>query len=126
MKEKIEKSNTEEILELNMVQSGMLFHYLKEAGENRYNVQLAFDINGTLDIPLMQDAFQRVQSQNEVLRSVFRWEGISKPVQIILKDYPFNFVYHDLCQQSPEYVSDFVQYFLLKDQNDRFDLRRLP
>ncbi|HEX8531173.1 MAG TPA: condensation domain-containing protein, partial [Cytophagales bacterium] len=82
MKEKIEKSNVQEIFELSMIQKGMLFHYLKEANEHLYNAQLSFRIEGSFDFGAFKAALYAVQAQHEVLRSVFRWEEISKPVQI--------------------------------------------
>ncbi|MCE7996677.1 MAG: amino acid adenylation domain-containing protein [Roseivirga sp.] len=125
MTEKIEKSNVDGIFELSMVQKGMLFHYLKEDQGNLYNVQLSFKIEGDLDVDLFKKAFEKVQSGNEVLRSVFRWDKISKPIQIVLKDCPVDFTYHDLVQEKTEASSEFVEQFLIDDRNQRFDLTKL-
>src|SRR3954467_2205569 len=86
VKAKIKKSNVQDILELNMIQEGMLYHYLRENEENIYNVQLSFRIEGEVDPVLLKKAFESVQAGNEVLRSVFSWEKLSRPVQIIFKD----------------------------------------
>lgn len=125
MNDKIEKSSVDEIFELNMVQKGMLYHYLKEDKENQYNVQLSFSMEGDLDIDLFKKAFGVVQSNNEVLRSVFRWEKVSKPIQIVLKECPIDFIHHDISKNKTSSESDFVLQYLIKDRNKRFDLTDL-
>lgn len=70
---------------MNPSQKGILFHYLRDEVSNVYNVRLSFRLSGLLSIARLEEALAELVSQNEVLRSVFRWEGISKPVQIILK-----------------------------------------
>ncbi|MBC9913423.1 condensation domain-containing protein, partial [Chitinophaga varians] len=124
--EKIARSNTQDVLDLNMVQKSMLFHYLKETQANLYNVQLSLVITGVLDVTLLQQAIAAVQANNEVLRSVFRWEHISKPVQIILKECPITFDYHDKSMLPNEEKDAFIVSFLSEDMQQRFDMRKVP
>ncbi|NHJ86603.1 MAG: AMP-binding protein, partial [Asgard group archaeon] len=126
MKEKIEKSNVQEIIELNMIQKGMLFHYLKEINEVLYNAQLSFLIQGELDEAILRNSFKIVQSKNDVLRSVFRWKQISKPLQIILKDCPIDFSCHDISHLDNEQISEYIKNYSTNDFNKRFDLAVLP
>ncbi|MCX2492855.1 non-ribosomal peptide synthase/polyketide synthase [Pedobacter sp. PF22-3] len=126
MKVKIEKSNVQEIVELNMVQKGMLYHYLKDNDENLYHVQLAFHIHGQLDVNLLEKAVKAVQLGNDVLRSVFSWEKLSKPLQVILKNCTLNFKYTDLLKNKAERHNSFVNEYLLKDQVKGFNLEELP
>ena len=107
MKDKLDKSNVQEILELTTVQRGMLFHFLNEANKSVYNVQLSFRIEGELNVNTLKQAITVVQSQNESLRSVFRWEKISKPLQIILKESPVHFIYRDLSHEQSESIQHF-------------------
>ena len=124
MKEKIEKENVREIISLSTVQMGMLFHYLKETANNLYNVQLSVIIEGELDVDLLNKAFAQVQAGNEVLRSVFRWQEVDKPVQVILKSCPYEFTFLDVSKD--EHIGGFVQDFLREDQCKRFDLSGVP
>lgn len=126
MKDKIKKSNVQEIFELSMVQKGMLFHYLKEINDALYNVQLCFNIEGVLAVDTFLKSIKTVQSQNEVLRSVFSWELVSKPIQIILKDCPLDFSYHDISQNTSADISIFIADYIGTDQQKRFDLTELP
>ena len=126
MKGKIEKSNVRDIFELNMVQKGMLYHYLKNDNENLYNVQLSFSINGNLNVGLFEQAIKIVQSENEILRSVFSWEKLSKPLQIILTSCPAGLVYHDLSENGKTDIPVLVAKHLTEDRHARFDLISLP
>ncbi|HEY4337720.1 MAG TPA: amino acid adenylation domain-containing protein, partial [Puia sp.] len=125
MKAKIKKSNVQDILELNMIQEGMLYHYLRENEENIYNVQLSFRIEGEVDPVLLKKAFESVQAGNEVLRSVFSWEKLSRPVQIIFKDCALDFSWFDMVNSGGK-VENFVTDYLAADRLRRFDLSQLP
>ena len=124
MEDKIEKSNVHEIFELNMVQKGMLYHYLRESDEGLYNVQLMLSIDGGLDIETFERSLYLVQSNNDVLRSVFRWEKVTRPLQIILNNCPIDFTYLDISQL--DNIPNRIRSYLVKDQNQRFDLTKLP
>ncbi|MBL7727056.1 MAG: amino acid adenylation domain-containing protein, partial [Dinghuibacter sp.] len=126
MSGKIEKSNVQHILELSAVQKGMLYHHLKETDENLYNVQLIFELEGELNSSLLQQAIEQVQEGNEVLRSVFSWEKLAQPVQVILKKYPVSFVVTDiqpLQQAEQEHV---INRLTANDRNTRFGLNEPP
>ncbi|MEV4886450.1 amino acid adenylation domain-containing protein [Chitinophaga ginsengisegetis] len=126
MKKKLEKSNVQEISELSMVQKGMLYHYLKEADYNLYNVQISFAVSGPLDMNILRRAFSLVQSENDVLRSVFRWEEIKAPIQVILKSCDLDIKYYDYSKESPETAAGIIMRELLNDQQKKFDLTALP
>ena len=93
---KIDKNNIVEICSLTSLQEGMLFHSLEHPDSLAYSVCLGLDIDGNLDIQKCNDAWLSVINKNEILRTVFRWEGITTPVQIILKDTGFQIEYNDL------------------------------
>nr|WP_295869891.1 non-ribosomal peptide synthetase [uncultured Chitinophaga sp.] len=126
MKKKLEKSNVQEISELSMVQQGMLYHYLKEAAHNLYNVQMSFTVSGPLDIHILKQAFSLVQEENETLRSVFRWEEIKVPVQVILKSCDLDITCYDYSQEHPETAARLIDQQILDDQQEKFDLGMLP
>ncbi|UII31963.1 amino acid adenylation domain-containing protein [Fulvivirga ulvae] len=126
MNEKLDKSNVQEILELTTVQRGMLFHYLNEADSNVYNVQLSFRVEGELNVNTFRKAISKVQEQNEALRSVFRWEKLSKPVQIVLKECSVDFTYKDLTQEASETLQRLVEQYSDEDQHRRLTLTEVP
>ena len=126
MEEKIDKSNVEDILEMPGNQQGMLFHYLKDTTSISYNSQIWVDVEGPFDHDLMQQAIKQVQQNNEVLRSVFRWKGLKKPLQIVLKQVDFEYQYFDLADQDKEEQEAKIKSVQEKYWYDRFDLTKLP
>ncbi|MFB6456953.1 amino acid adenylation domain-containing protein [Chitinophaga sp. Hz27] len=94
MTQKLLKANVEEIFELNMLQQGMLHHYLTAPDSNVYAVLLSLRIEGELNVAVLEKALKLVQANNEVLRTVFRWEGLEKPLQVVLKAIPLPVSYH--------------------------------
>src|SRR5687767_6738731 len=122
MNSRIQKSNVADIIELNGMQRGMLFHYLREAGENLYNVQLVFELAGTIDYHLLSAAFNKVQSHNEALRLVFNWEKIDKPLQIVLKELPIALTFGDLSHLTMPDADQAALQIITASRNKRFDL----
>ncbi|MEL7147819.1 MAG: condensation domain-containing protein, partial [Bacteroidota bacterium] len=118
MNTKLDKSNVQDILALNETQKGMLSECYK--GNYRLNtVQLVFQINGGFDWGLFREAGMLVVSENDALRSVFRWEKLSKPVQIILKEKQLQFKYVDVSDGNKESE---LSSIIKKDQETPFDL----
>lgn len=84
---KLDKTNIENIIDLTSLQQGMLFHYINDEKSTEYHEQLSLTITGIVKIELLQKAWDFVIENNEMLRTVFRWKGIDKPIQIILKNH---------------------------------------
>ncbi|MDD1780399.1 amino acid adenylation domain-containing protein [Enterovibrio sp. ZSDZ35] len=82
----IDKSNVSAILPLLPLQEGLLFHHISEPDSPVYFEQLRLNVSGDIDIDRLQFAWNRVVENNDALRTVFRWQGIDKPVQIVLKE----------------------------------------
>lgn len=96
----INKSNVEDILNLSSIQKGILYYYLSKPDSSAYIAQLSLNLNGNINVSLLQEACRIVTNNNEMLRTVFRWEGLSNPVQIVYKDYEIPFKVYDLVNDS--------------------------
>ncbi|MGB7605872.1 MAG: amino acid adenylation domain-containing protein [Lutisporaceae bacterium] len=79
------RENVEDIIGLTPMQQGMLFHYLKDVGSGDYFEQLSFRIKEKACIDTLKKAWNAVAASNEVLRTVYRWDKLENPVQVILK-----------------------------------------
>jgi len=123
---KLVKANVQDMFELTMSQQGMLFHYLENSEVNLYNIQLALVIDGELKEELLRKAFEHVQLNNEALRSVFQWEKLSRPIQIVLKQCDLDFNYINLSAKDTADANRFIDEFIEKDRDRRFDLNDLP
>ncbi|MCK4258836.1 MAG: amino acid adenylation domain-containing protein [Halanaerobiales bacterium] len=93
---KIEKQNVQDILALTPMQEGILFHFLKNPESKHYFEQLCLTIHGKLNLETMKTAWAHVVESNELLRTVFVWEKLPNPMQILLKSYQLPIRSHDL------------------------------
>ncbi len=115
---KIEKTNTENILKLSKLQEGILLHYLRNSRADMYFEQLLIKTAG-VDSNVLHETVRLMTKKYDVLRTVFRWEGISEPVQIVLKEVEPEF--H--VQHVTEFNSEDI---LAADSCKKFDLQEVP
>ncbi|MCP4150412.1 MAG: amino acid adenylation domain-containing protein, partial [bacterium] len=128
---KLGKKNIEDILALTPMQEGMLFHYLKNPHNDYYFEQLSLDISGQLTVDCFKKAWNSVIDSNEMLRTVFRWEKMEHPVQIILKKHTLQSACHNFFNKPGEAISmnsthDWLEEFKEEDRKKGFDLRDVP
>ncbi|HWR62417.1 MAG TPA: condensation domain-containing protein, partial [Clostridia bacterium] len=87
MGNRISKQKVEDLYALTPVQQGMLFHYLKNPGSEEYLEQLSIRLRGAIDMETVKKAWAYVAQCNDALRTVFRWDKLEAPVQIVLRDF---------------------------------------
>jgi len=124
--EKLDPKSIENILALTPLQEGMLFHYLQAPRGGLYFEQLSLEISGTIDSALFEKAWNTVVRTNEMLRTVFRWEKMEKPSQIILKEHQCQLIFHDLSAKDGDQRNAELDEIKTKDREDGFDLNRVP
>ncbi|WJQ84571.1 edeine non-ribosomal peptide synthetase EdeN [Brevibacillus brevis] len=92
---KIDKNNIADILPLSPTQEGMLFYYRLQKDSNLYFEQHRLTLRGKFQLELFTQAVSMAFEANEMLRTVFRWEGLQAPVQLILKQKTLEIPYFD-------------------------------
>ena len=90
------KADVLDILNLTEMQWGMLVQHLKDPGSSLYHEQLRLDLEGEVDEGAFVQAWDAVVAANEMLRVVFRWERLAKPVQVILRHHHPDVRRHEL------------------------------
>ncbi|MCP4152741.1 MAG: amino acid adenylation domain-containing protein, partial [bacterium] len=130
---KTEKRNIDDLIALSPVQEGMLFHYLKEGEKDYYREQLSLSICGDIAPAVFKQAWTFVVDTNEILRSLFRWEKVKKPVRVVLKKHEPRIKFLDLFQPGgeeakrlPEEAHRLREEVKTADSNEPFDLREVP
>jgi hypothetical protein len=93
---KLDKRNIEAVLALTSMQEGMLFHYLKDPENDHYFEQLSLEISGEINTDIFEKTWNFVVETNEMLRTLFRWEQLENPIQIIQREYKIQPGYYDL------------------------------
>lgn len=92
--QKIEKRNIKGVYALTPLQEGLLFHYLKKP-EGGYVEQLQLSITGAVDADIFWKAWDVVVAANEALRTVFRWQEVDRPVQVVLNEHRLKRIFED-------------------------------
>lgn len=82
---KLDRANVEDMLALTPTQEGLLFHYASGRHQEEYVQQLTVRFTGECRMDRLQAAWEEVIRCNEMLRTVYRFEKLERPVQIVLK-----------------------------------------
>jgi len=122
MENKLDRNNVENFMALTSLQQGMLFHYISDEKSTEYIEQLSLTITGDIKVDLLQIAWNFVVGNNEMLRTVFRWRGIDKPVQIVLKKHKVLIRNIDFTNELVK--NEAVENIKLKDLNNIIDITK--
>lgn len=122
----LDRKNVEDILGLTPLQEGMLFHYLEHQDSRQYIEQLSLTIRGVIRTELFEEAWNIVAKQNEMLRTIYRWEKTGSPVQIILKEHPIPFRVFSLQNRDREEQANELEIIKSNDLDQGIDLSSAP
>jgi polyketide synthase PksJ len=123
---KIDKQNVEDMMGLTAMQAGMLFHYLANPLSPLYMEQIRLTLSGKIDNRQFKKAWNILADTNEMLRSVFAWEKLEEPVQIVLKRKEIPIRVFDLSAQDQQTQKTSQQTIIDNDKNQPLDLIREP
>ncbi|MCK4258351.1 MAG: amino acid adenylation domain-containing protein [Halanaerobiales bacterium] len=122
----IDRENIADMLALTSMQEGMLFYYLKEPESDQYFEQLSIRVAGPVQLNLFQQAWNNVVDSHEMLRTVFRWDKVKQPVQIVLKKHEPLVTFFDLTSTFGYEQETLLQEIKIADKKKRFDLQEVP
>lgn len=115
-----------DIYPLSPLQEGILYHYLSGNDPAEYFEQNCITIQGRLDLEIFQQAWNQVIADNEILRTIFRWTDIKKPLQIVLSQRASKVEIVDLSNLSPDRSSKSLEQICEQDRQAGFDLAKGP
>ncbi|HEY1528469.1 MAG TPA: non-ribosomal peptide synthase/polyketide synthase [Candidatus Angelobacter sp.] len=119
-------ANLQDLYELSPVQQGFLFHSLNAPDSGVYLEQLTFTFCGALDISVFTRAWQTILDRHSSMRTVFYWEGLSKPLQAVQRHVPLSLEELDWRGFSADEQQARLAAFLLDDRRQGFDLSCSP
>ncbi|MCW8101039.1 amino acid adenylation domain-containing protein [Streptomyces tauricus] len=123
----MKRSALEDILPLSPLQEGLLFHNVfDEKALDIYTVQMVLDLEGALDAKALRTAAGALLARHANLRTAVRHEGLSRPVQIVLKDVPLAWHEVDLSALPRDEREREARRVLDADRARRFDLAEPP
>ncbi|KAA6473946.1 non-ribosomal peptide synthetase/type I polyketide synthase [Bacillus swezeyi] len=123
---KLEQSNIDNIIGLSTIQEGLLFHHLMEPDGGAYFEQMLLRMEGIVDHAILEEAWNLTVQHNEMLRTLFRWKEVAKPVQIVLKKHKTDIRYTDLSQEHDISSEELKEQIMTRDRQEPFDLQEVP
>ncbi|CAG0936132.1 partial microcystin synthetase protein McyA, partial [Thermoflexales bacterium] len=116
----------EAIYPLSPMQTGMLFHTLYAPESGVYVGQLRCVLAGDLNVSAFKQACQTVISRHPVLRTVFVWEGLKEPRQVVHAQITLPWLDLDWRELSLTEQQEHLENFISSDRAKSFDLAKGP
>ncbi|HEY9257269.1 amino acid adenylation domain-containing protein [Chitinophaga sp.] len=117
----------QDVYTLSPMQEGMLFHALHDPASSQYFEQVVCRVKGALDIDQVARAMNAIVARHAMLRTVFVYDGLAKPLQVVLKERNFDFKYIHLSKDFPDMlVSEASNICRLQDRARKFNLAHDP
>jgi amino acid adenylation domain-containing protein/non-ribosomal peptide synthase protein (TIGR01720 family) len=120
------RQTIEDVYPLSPMQQGILFHALYAAQPGVYYVQLAWTIQGPLDVDAFSRAWQEVIDRHAVLRTAILWENLDRPLALVKARAALPVIERDLRGLDPEHQAREIDRFAAEDRERGFDLARAP
>ncbi|MDZ7375500.1 MAG: amino acid adenylation domain-containing protein [candidate division KSB1 bacterium] len=87
----MDKRNIEAIYPLSPMQQGMVFHSLYAGDSGVYIEQLTGTLEGAVNVPAFQQAWQCVVQRHPILRTSFVWKKLDRILQVVHKQVSLPF-----------------------------------
>jgi len=116
MNQKLSRGDVENILSLTPLQKNMLYQYLLEPNSDEYFEQACYHLEGDISKEHIIHAWRKIINRFPMLRVVYRWDGLTEPVQIVLKEDPVKISW----EHSVDEIN--VEELLSEDKKEKFQL----
>lgn len=116
----------EDIYCLSPLQQGLLFHSLYDPKSRVYFQQKILTFQGKLNPTAFRQAWQQVVNRHPSLRTIFLWEGLAEPIQVVLQQLELPWEQQDWCYMSSTEQEEKLQTYLQADSQQVFSLSEGP
>ncbi|WP_260984883.1 condensation domain-containing protein, partial [Paenibacillus xylanexedens] len=110
------------IYPLSPMQEGMLFQSLREPKSSAYFEQMSFTIQGTMHESYLEKSLSLLLERYDIFRTVFVYEALERPLQIVLKKSNPSIVFKDFTGLPEDEIKCKVERFKQSDREQGFDL----
>lgn len=114
----------QDIYPITPTQEKILFYSLYYKGRGIYYECFAFDIEGSFNIELFQKSFNMIIERYGILRTVFTYKKIDRPVQIVIKGRKGKVHFEDLTLLDEAKRVFNIEEFKKKEKKRGFDIDR--
>ncbi|MGB8452383.1 MAG: amino acid adenylation domain-containing protein [Anaerocolumna sp.] len=122
----VSKQNITDIYPLTPMQTGMLYHFLREKDSHAYFEQAVITLKGKVDKGTLERAFHQVIKRHDILRTAFVYEKVDNPVQVVLKDRLVKMYFEDISLLPEEQNNSYLKEYMDGDREKGFDFTREP
>ncbi|MEN1935219.1 amino acid adenylation domain-containing protein [Paenibacillus sp. 102] len=119
-----DKRNIKDLYELSPMQKGMLFHALKDEEAPSHFVQGYANLYGVVDPNILEESFNGIIQKYDVLRTVFLYEKLNKPIQVVLKERKASLHFEDISHLKEEEKIQYLENFRENSYRQGFNLTR--
>ncbi|WP_075342507.1 condensation domain-containing protein [Tenacibaculum agarivorans] len=117
----LRKENIQNIYPLSPIQEGMFFEAMLKQDMQAYIQQVTFDFHGHFDNEKFEQALQFLILRHDILRTVFTNKKEGQPLQIVLKQYPLDYIFYE-----EQLSSKMIEAENEKERKQIFDLFKGP
>lgn len=114
----------QDVYNLTPLQEGMLFHSLSDDDSTAYVVQEAYKMGLCYEIEALKEALHLLALRYDVLRTMFVYENLKEPKQIVLKDREIEVNVSDLSNMDEVEQKNNIKTIMSGDVERKFDLKK--
>ncbi len=120
-----EDNKIKNIYSLSPMQKGMLYHYLMDKNTNEYIEQIELYVRcKDMDKDIFEETVNKVIERHDALRTVFIYENVDQPMQVVLSDKSIKITFDDLSDCSEEEQLKHIRAHSIDEIKQGFDLSK--
>ncbi|NOQ24717.1 MAG: amino acid adenylation domain-containing protein [Bacteroidales bacterium] len=112
------------IYPLSPLQLGMLFHHIEDPNSQAYFEQTVYELNGELDINLINISYNKLIERYDIFRTVFIYQDVEKPIQVVVKERSLDVKFVDFSKLHIEKKKQELHKYSCENRNIGFDLSK--
>ncbi len=114
----------QDIYPLSSLQNGILFHAIQT--RIQYFEQFYIDLDGAVDFTVFKESLEELVQKHDVLRTVFLYQSLAQPMQVVLKNIEVPIRYEDLSSLPETERKEYLQEFKQEDRKKGFSTLHEP